>query len=355
MRKRITTFSWLCHALTALLLLMPITLVQANDGLRTTDYYLHHQSKEPFYAEQGMSSDVIVHVREVILPGREASVASDGKALLLVHGATFPAAVAFDLDYEDASMMRHFARLGWDVFALDLEGYGESTRPPTMDHPEAFHDAKAPIGLEVTLADVDRAVDFIRDLRGVDKVHLFGWSAGAFFEVPNYAVQAPDKVASMVLYGGRYANWNTPKKQAETDAKLNKVKVRFGLPADPSRMFSLSKEEYFIPGILPVYAAAHLASDPMSGALGGRIRAPWGRFVGYGDHLFDAAKITVPTLILYGEDDPIIRAGDNENLMAALGSERKEHIKIPKAGHMGMLEITNQQFYKAVRDFLEAE
>ncbi|MGD8276012.1 MAG: alpha/beta fold hydrolase, partial [Thiohalocapsa sp.] len=155
--------------------------------LITTDYFLSHESKEPFYREQSLDPQVVLHVREVVEAGTERTAGKDNKVLLFIHGATFPGTVAFDLDYENVSMMRHFAGLGWDTFALDLEGYGQSTRPPIMDAPDQYPDSKAPIGLDVTLANVERTVDFIRDLRGADKVHVLGWSSGAMAEAPRYA------------------------------------------------------------------------------------------------------------------------------------------------------------------------
>ena len=80
-------------------------------------------------------------MREVVLPGRERTVAQDGKVLLLIHGFSVPGYVAFDTDHENCSLMRYFARAGWDTFALDLEGFGLSTRPLVMDDPAAFPDS----------------------------------------------------------------------------------------------------------------------------------------------------------------------------------------------------------------------
>jgi pimeloyl-ACP methyl ester carboxylesterase len=60
--------------------------------------------------------------------------------------------------------------------ALDLEGFGLSTRPVVMGNPAAFPDSKAPIHADVSLRDVERVVDFIMALRGVEQVHLLGWS-----------------------------------------------------------------------------------------------------------------------------------------------------------------------------------
>ena len=153
-------------------------------GLRGVDYFVNHTSIDPFYTNNAIDPGVLLHIREVVARGRERTAGKDNKIILLIHGSTFPASVAFDLP--GGSMMQALARAGWDVFALDLEGYGESTRPPSMDHPALYAGATAPVGPAVSLADVVRAVDFIRDLRGVEKVHLLGWSAGAMNEVPRF-------------------------------------------------------------------------------------------------------------------------------------------------------------------------
>ena len=99
--------------------------------------------------------------------------------VLVLHGAAVPGAVAFDLNYEQCSMMRYLAQAGWDTFAVDFEGYGLSTRPLVMDAPTAFPDSKAPIHTEVALTNVERAIEFISTLRGVKQVALLGWSLAA--------------------------------------------------------------------------------------------------------------------------------------------------------------------------------
>src|SRR5262249_6120743 len=57
------------------------------------------------------------------------------KILLFVHGATYPAETAFDLPLSGVSMMDYIARQGWDVYLVDVRGYGGSTRPPEMSKP----------------------------------------------------------------------------------------------------------------------------------------------------------------------------------------------------------------------------
>src|SRR5262245_35216553 len=59
------------------------------------------------------------------------------KILLYVHGATYPSETAFDLRLNNISWMEYMAQRGYDVYLVDLRGYGRSTRPPEMDKPAA--------------------------------------------------------------------------------------------------------------------------------------------------------------------------------------------------------------------------
>src|SRR5216683_5393037 len=54
------------------------------------------------------------------------------RTLLFVHGATYPAHTAFDLKLDGISWMEYIAARGYDVYLLDLRGYGKSTRPKEM-------------------------------------------------------------------------------------------------------------------------------------------------------------------------------------------------------------------------------
>jgi pimeloyl-ACP methyl ester carboxylesterase len=327
------------------------------DGLRVTDYFVSHTSNEPFYTENNLDAKVTLHVREVVLPGRERTVAQDGKILLLIHGYSVPGYVAFDTDHGDCSLMRHFARAGWDTFALDLEGFGLSTRPPVMDNPEAFPDSRAPIRTDVTLHDVDRVVDFISGLRGVEQVHLLGWSQGASVEAPRYALQHPEKVAKLVLFAPSYQNTTSTEERAQTAAEGDAEKVWHSVPA-PGRWAGLGTEAEFIAsGCFDAHRQTLLASDPKSGELGGGVRVPAGRSVdeALAAPRFDAGKITMPTLVVRGDSDTYAEREDNQELMNALGSTVKEYAEIPNAGHFLQFENVNVQFYETVQDFLEAE
>src|SRR5258708_15763029 len=90
------------------------------------------------------------------------------KILLYVHGATYPAETAFDLKLNGLSWMDYIARRGYDVYLVDVRGYGQSTRPPEMDQPAADN---APIVHTTTaVKDVGSAAEVIPNRRGVEKV-----------------------------------------------------------------------------------------------------------------------------------------------------------------------------------------
>jgi hypothetical protein len=98
------------------------------------------------------------------------------KTLLFVHGATLPGEAIFDFPLEGLSWTDYIAQRGWDVYLVDVRGYGRSTRPPEMDQPAA---SNPPIATtDVAVRDVGSAIDFILQRRGVSKLSLVGYSWG---------------------------------------------------------------------------------------------------------------------------------------------------------------------------------
>jgi len=61
-------------------------------------------------------------------PAEMASFSPE-RTVLYVHGSTYPAETAFDLPLGGTSWMDYLAARGYDVYLLDLRGYGKSTRP----------------------------------------------------------------------------------------------------------------------------------------------------------------------------------------------------------------------------------
>ena len=102
-------------------------------------------------------------------PAGVTSFAPD-KILLYVHGATYPAETSFDLPLNGRSMMDYIAQHGFDVYLVDIRGYGGSTKPPEMNEPPA--DNKPIVDTPTAARDVAAAVDHILQKRGVAKIDL---------------------------------------------------------------------------------------------------------------------------------------------------------------------------------------
>ena len=95
---------------------------------------------------------------------------------MFVHGATYPAETAFDLPIEGVSMMDLIAARGYDVYLVDVRGYGRSTRPTEMSQPPEAN--KPIVSTAVAAHDLGVAVDYILGKRKVAKIDVMGWSWG---------------------------------------------------------------------------------------------------------------------------------------------------------------------------------
>ena len=337
------------------LFIVPFSTVLAN-SIVTNEYYINHQSIEPVYKENNLDPTVLIHVREVVLQGRERTAPSEGKVLLFVHGAVTPGYIGFDANCEDCSMMRSFAMAGWDTFTLDYEGFGLSTRSPVMKMPQLFPGSPTPTRTEVAIGNIARVVEFIRNLRGVRKVHLLGWSFGATRSAPMYALRHPDTVAKLVLFAPAYRDLGRAEELREQVDTFKNLKVLTSYPSMERWVWFGGKVENFRPGALEMYRVAVFASDPESGELGGGFRFPAGPLVDIleAKTQFDAVKIIVPTLVIRGANDTYGSREDSQALMDDLGAKVKEFVEIPEGSHYLPLERANIVFIKTIRKFLDA-
>src|SRR6266568_1997844 len=119
------------------------------------------------------------------------------RTVLFVHRATYPAHTSFDLKLDGLSWMDYIAARGYDVYLLDLRGYGKSTRPKEMDEkPEANPPL---VRGDTAVKDIGAVVDFVLKRRNIPRLSLIGWSWGTT-TMATYTTQNAAKVERLVLY-----------------------------------------------------------------------------------------------------------------------------------------------------------
>ena len=193
--------------------------------------------------------------------GKETST---DKILLFVHGATYPAETTFDLPIEGVSMMDLIAARGYDVYLVDVRGYGRSTRPAEMSQPPAAN--KPIVSTKVAAHDLGAAVDYILKKRKVSKINVMGWSWGTSI-AGSYTSEHNDKVNRLVLYAPQWirneppapAAVNAPPLGAYRLVSKDSAKARWlkDVPAD-------KQADLIPPGVFEAWANATWATDPES-------------------------------------------------------------------------------------------
>jgi pimeloyl-ACP methyl ester carboxylesterase len=282
------------------------------------------------------------------------------RTVLFVHGATYPASSAFDLPLGGMSWMDYLAQHGYDVYLLDIRGYGRSTRPPEMAQPASEHPPI--VHGDVSVKDIGAVVDFILKRRNIPRLDLIGWSWGTVL-MATYASQNAAKVDRLVLYapvwirqtaslvpvgpGPLGAYRLTTREQART-------RWLTGVPED--------KKASLIPaGWFDQWADATWAIDPDANThTPAAIRAPNGvvadglAYWSAGKAYYDPAKITAPTLLVQAEWDRDAPPYMAQTLFPLLvNSPGKRYVMLAEGTHTIIMEKNRLELFKAVQSFLD--
>ena len=119
------------------------------------------------------------------------------RTVLFVHGATYPAHTSFDLKLDGRSWIDYIASRGYDVYLLDVRGYGKSTRPKEMAD-DAKNNQPIVRG-DTAVKDIGTVVNFIVARRNIPRLNLVGWSWGTTL-MATYTTQNASRVERLVLY-----------------------------------------------------------------------------------------------------------------------------------------------------------
>jgi pimeloyl-ACP methyl ester carboxylesterase len=286
------------------------------------------------------------------------------KTLLFVHGATYPAETAFDLALGGLSWMDYIARNGYDVWLVDVRGYGRSTRPPAMDQPASANPPFATT--EEAVRDVGAAVDHILKLRGIPRLNLLGWSWGTV-TMAWYTTRNSAKVEKLVLYAPVWIR-QTPSLVQAGSGPLGAYRS-VEMSAARSRWLTgvaANKQGDLIPaGWFEAWADATLKSDPKGMASSPAVvRAPngvvldgqryWGAGGGAAKMPFSAADIRVPTLLIKAEWDADTPAYMAQTLFPLLvNAPYKRYVEIGEGTHTVIMEKNRMSLFREVQLFLD--
>jgi pimeloyl-ACP methyl ester carboxylesterase len=248
--------------------------------------------------------------------------------ILLVHGQTWSSLPDFDLQVrgEHRSLMDALAAKGYAVYAIDLRGYGATPRDASgWDSPNRSAD------------DVAVALRWITANSGIPgKPSLMGWSNGA--SVSHLLAQRhPELIANLILTG----YWKDPDALidpvADTIAPLREKTTAEAAASDFIAPNAISKRA------VQAYVKAALAADP--------VRTDWRRVEQY--NALDPARITVPTLLIQGELDPIAPTDIQAKFFSRLGTPDRQWVVMAGGDHASLLEDMQPAFVAAMVNFIE--
>lgn len=266
-----------------------------------------------------------------------AAAASPRPLLFLVHGSSYSSQTMYDLQVPNRSnysMMDYFARLGFDVWTMDHEGYGHS------DRSAAYSDIASGV------ADLQVAMTLIARTTGQSRAAFFGQSSGSL-RAAAYANAHPEHVNSLALDAFVWTGKGSPtlaKRQRQLPDLL-KSNVR-------------KVDAEFYRGVFTRDEVG--AAEPMISDLVTEAELKFGDTVPNGTYLdmvtklplVDPHKLNCPVLIIRGQHDGIATDADIIAFYAALPHPDKQLIKIAGLAHTAMLGVNRARFLAALQGFL---
>ena len=285
--------------------------------------------------------DFTVNKGDVKLAVWRKRMVGDGNAdkpvLFLVHGSTPSAGASMDLQVPgrtDYSLMEKFAEYGFDVWTMDFEGYGRSTRSATH------------CGIMVGVEDLKTVMPLVLKTSGKSSVMMFGESSGAI-RAGAYAVEAPTVVERLILS----AYTHTGKDAPEIDRRRRDAeKYR----ANPLRPISLATFQGIFnrdkPGTSEPIVAQAMADYELK--LGNSV--PSGTYLDMATKMpmVDPKKLVCPVAIIRPEHDGNATEAELLEFYGQLANKDKQFFILSGLSHAATLGINRHRLWHVMREFL---
>jgi alpha-beta hydrolase superfamily lysophospholipase len=257
--------------------------------------------------------------------------------LFLVHGSSISSRPTFDLDVPgrgEYSLMNVFARRGFDVWTMDHENYGRSSRTSgNSDIASGVEDLKA-------------ATEVVRRETGRERMHFCGESSGAL-RAGAFAMVEPGRVDRLVLLAFTYKGEGSPTlaKRAEALAFYRSHNMR---PRDRNMIRSIFTRDK--PGTSEPEVGEALADQELKFGE----EAPTGTYLDMTANLpvVDPLKVHAPVLLARGEHDGIATVDDLSAFFKLLPNGDRQFVIMPGLAHSLVLATNRQLFWHVMHAFL---
>jgi pimeloyl-ACP methyl ester carboxylesterase len=286
------------------------------------------------------------------------------RTVLFVHDGAYPAETSFDLKLGGISWMDYIAGRGFDVYLVDLRGYGKSGRPREMLTDAAANPplVRGAAGLD----DITVAVESILARRKIQKLSLIGQSWGGTL-MATYASKNPGRVERLVLYAPQWMSHAPASFQTGAGAPGAPLAAYRLVTRDQARerLFlgvpENKKMEIVPTGWFDAFVDATWATDPLGVQSGQPVmRVPNGALQDFAEYwaagkpYYDPAKITAPTLLVVAEWDQDTPPYMAQTLLPLLVNSRgRRAVILPEGTHGVFMERNRNGLFQAVQIFLE--
>jgi pimeloyl-ACP methyl ester carboxylesterase len=238
--------------------------------------------------------------------------------LFLVHGSSISAMSAFDLAVpggEEYSLMNVFAGCGFDVWTMDHENYGRSSRT----------DGNSDIASGV--ADLLAGTELAARETGQSRMHFLGESSGAL-RAAAFATARPDRVDRLVLTAFTWTGIGSPTLEKRAEG-LDYFRLHNRRPRDRDMIRSIFTRDR--PGTSdPKVAEVLVDAELVHGDT-----IPTGTYLDMTANLpvVDPARVLAPVMIIRGEHDRIASEEDILGFFARLPNPDRQFVVLPGAAH----------------------
>jgi pimeloyl-ACP methyl ester carboxylesterase len=280
------------------------------------------------------------------------------RAVLYVHGATFPSALSIAHRFDGRSWRDALCDAGFSVWGLDFYGFGNSDRYPEM---ALAADLNGPLGLASESADqLAIAVKFILQHEGLATLSMISHSWGSM-PVGRFAGTHPALIDRWVLFApicrrepSRYTP--TPSGPAWRMISVEDQWNRFveDVPVNEPPVFLRRHFDEWAQRYLATDSASTRCTPPA-------VKTPAGPFIEIlrawnGQLAYDPALVQAPLAIIRGAWDKLVTDADARWLFDAFSrSTIKRDTKIGRATHLMHLETMRFALWRDSIGFLLGE